>query len=73
MDRVDGGADWRLFFKFFAALALIAAVLKFGTEAYFLNKDLQKSECVAAYWKGRTQGQPKNFCPPSCRCEGLDE
>jgi hypothetical protein len=70
MDKVETPeeADWIVVLKFFALVALIAAVLKFGAMSLVLSQDLKKSECQAAYWKARALGHPARYCPSGCDC-----
>jgi hypothetical protein len=73
MNTVEDTDDWRSRFKFLGSflglMALFAAVIKLGALTLVLSSDLKKSECVAAYWKARSQGQPSMYCPPGCECD----
>lgn len=50
-------------------LLLIGAAINFGAMSLELKYNLKKSECMAAYWKARAQGQPSNYCPAGCECD----
>lgn len=60
---------WRGGIGLVLLLLLIGAAIKFGGMTLVLSYDLRKSECAAAYWKGRAMGQPSDYCPAGCSCD----